>query len=162
MAVVSPASPAGLYLILKVLSGPDAGRLVELTSGQIVYVGRDPSLERTKRSDTPLFEPNTKQLDRIEEFLEGRTPGFNDPERTQPGYRPRLEKLRRIADVRLVDGTVSRVHAAFYVEEGRAGVVDLASTNGTTVNGRKVSASFIEPGDQVVLGNIRLEVVGLG
>lgn len=151
-----------IYLVIRVLSGPDAGRTIEISSGQVAYFGRSPTMEKTGTIDRVPLEPQPEQIDRVEAFLGGRAPTRQDPEQTSPGMRPRLEDFDRIADVKLLDGTVSRVHALIFVDQDRAGVVDLASTNGTVVNGRKVSASAIEAGDSLELGTVRLEVVGLG
>ncbi len=147
-----------LYLVLKVLSGPDAGRLVEVMAGQIVYLGRQPSMQKTAAAPAGPLEVSDEQADRVEQFLAGQS-GKTE---SRPGYRPKLDTFRRLDDVKLFDSTVSRVHAVVYVEGGRAGVVDLASTNGTAVNGRKVSSASIKPGDQLQLGNLKIEVVGLG
>ncbi|MDP9100848.1 MAG: FHA domain-containing protein [Actinomycetota bacterium] len=56
------------------------------------------------------------------------------------------------ADLRLADTGVSRRHAELRVEGGLATVVDLGSTNGTTVNGRKVSRQLLVDGDRVGIG----------
>lgn len=152
-----------LYLVLRIVSGPDAGRTVEIASGQVVYFGRETSLERTGMIDRAALELSEDQKERVERFLESRGAGESDDENSQSGFRrPRIERFKRLGDVRLTDSTVSRMHALVFVEEGRAGIVDLASTNGTVVNGRKVSAADIRAGDKIELGNVRIEVVGLG
>lgn len=56
------------------------------------------------------------------------------------------------ADVRISDASVSRRHAKITVV-GRAVVLeDLASTNGVTVNGRKVARETLNDGDEIQLG----------
>ncbi len=63
------------------------------------------------------------------------------------------------ATLRLPDPTVSGEHARFS-RSGRGWlVVDLGSTNGTTVNGAATSgATPLAAGDVVALGNVRLRV----
>jgi two-component system, cell cycle response regulator len=50
------------------------------------------------------------------------------------------------------DPAVSRQHAAIEFREGRHGLEDLGSTNGTFVNDELVSARDLQPGDQVRIG----------
>jgi hypothetical protein len=56
------------------------------------------------------------------------------------------------ADVRLTDTGVSRRHAELHLEEGRVTIVDLQSTNGTTVNGRPIDRALLHDGDRLGLG----------
>lgn len=58
------------------------------------------------------------------------------------------------ADVRLADTGVSRAHAELRLEDGGTSVrlLDLRSTNGTVVNGRKVSEALLSDGDRIELG----------
>jgi peroxiredoxin len=62
------------------------------------------------------------------------------------------------ADVVLREPTVSRRHAIIRLGERHAEVVDLSSTNGTFVNGRRVNRQRIFPGDEVRFGAVRLVV----
>jgi hypothetical protein len=61
-------------------------------------------------------------------------------------------------DVVLLDPSVSRQHARLIFRDGAWILLDLGSTNGTTVNGAPVSRCELRPGDQVTLGNERLTV----
>src|SRR5512145_2368193 len=47
---------------------------------------------------------------------------------------------------------VSRRHAVITVEGGGVRISDLGSRNGTFVNGRRVEAAYVSPGDEVRLG----------
>jgi DNA-binding winged helix-turn-helix (wHTH) protein len=60
----------------------------------------------------------------------------------------------------VVDGTtVSRRHARITVAHGAATIEDLESTNGTHVNGRRISApTRLAPGDEFALGSEILRV----
>lgn len=56
------------------------------------------------------------------------------------------------ADVRLADASVSRRHATITVSAGGVHVADLDSTNGTSVNGRRVRTASLADGDTITLG----------
>lgn len=56
------------------------------------------------------------------------------------------------ADLRLHDTGVSRAHAEVRLEGDVASVVDLRSTNGTLVNGRRVGAAVLQDGDRIEVG----------
>ena len=61
-------------------------------------------------------------------------------------------------DVVLLDPSVSRQHARLIFRDGSWILLDLGSTNGTTVNGAPATRCELRPGDQVALGNERLTV----
>ena len=75
------------------------------------------------------------------------------------GSRLTAGRLER-CDLTIQDSTVSREHAAFVRRGDRWWVVDLGSTNGTRVNGRRAAEHPLEPGDQVELGDALVELVG--
>lgn len=63
------------------------------------------------------------------------------------------------ADVRLNDSRASRLHARITRHRGSAEnpdvyrISDLGSTNGTTVNGEKITESVLSDGDKIVIGD---------
>jgi len=61
-------------------------------------------------------------------------------------------------DVVLADLSVSRRHARLWFRDGKWLLQDLASTNGTFVNGRLVGRCELRPGDLVVVGQVRLRI----
>ena len=61
-------------------------------------------------------------------------------------------------DVVLDEPSVSRHHARLVFRDDTWIVQDLASTNGTIVNGRRVGRCELRPGDSVVLGDTCLKV----
>lgn len=70
---------------------------------------------------------------------------------------------RKEVDIRLNDLDVSRKHAAVEIVNGRKAFVrDLASTNGTFVNGKKVSYQELRKGDLLQIGQTIFEVEILG
>src|SRR5580704_12804429 len=63
-------------------------------------------------------------------------------------------------DLMLAKGNVSKHHARLLFRDGRFIVTDLKSTNGTYVNGRKISqATIVREGDKIYVGDfvLRLE-----
>ena len=62
----------------------------------------------------------------------------------------------RECDVRLEDANVSRRHAAIRQEDGAYWIVDLGSTNGVEVNGRRVDRARLSNDDRIVLGRTDL------
>ena len=59
-------------------------------------------------------------------------------------------------DVVLEDPGASRRHAEIRREDGSYVIIDLGSTNGTMVNGQRVSAVALNPGDMIQLGTTTL------
>lgn len=62
--------------------------------------------------------------------------------------------------VRLEDTSVSRRHAKVEEREGDLWLVDLGSSNGTLLNGRRIGEFRLRPGDLVTLGAVAFDVVG--
>jgi Protein of unknown function (DUF3662)/FHA domain len=58
----------------------------------------------------------------------------------------------RDCDVSVDDPNVSRRHAEIRHEDGAYWIVDLGSTNGVTVNGKRVERAKLEPDDEILLG----------
>lgn len=67
------------------------------------------------------------------------------------GRSPRCELV-------LEDDTVSRRHATLRLHEGRWYLVDLDSSNGTWVNGRRTFNAEVRPGDEIRLGAVRFRL----
>jgi hypothetical protein len=60
------------------------------------------------------------------------------------------------ANLRLPDVGISRRHARLDYDGAQVVLTDLGSTNGTTVNGQRVSAVALNPGDMIQLGTTTL------
>lgn len=59
-------------------------------------------------------------------------------------------------DLVLDDATVSKRHCEISVDENGCRITDLGSTNGTFVQGVKVSSAFLNPGSEFQLGKTRM------
>lgn len=63
----------------------------------------------------------------------------------------------RDCDIYMECGNISRNHARFDLDEkGNTTLVDLNSTNGTMVNGKKIKSELLQDGDRLCLGNVIL------
>ena len=62
------------------------------------------------------------------------------------------------ADLMLDDPSLSRQHARFTHEGGKVWVEDLGSTNGTRINGKRVSRGRVKAGDAVWLGSVAVSL----
>jgi pSer/pThr/pTyr-binding forkhead associated (FHA) protein len=58
-------------------------------------------------------------------------------------------------DVRLPSVRVSRRHCCLTEVDDEVAVRDLGSTNGTLINGRRVDAGRLRPGDELSIANLR-------
>ncbi len=81
---------------------------------------------------------------------------------TTNGTRYEMDKGRMLigrstdCDIRLADPNVSRRHAELRREGASYWIVDLDSTNGVEVNGRRLKRARLEHGDRITLGSTEL------
>jgi pSer/pThr/pTyr-binding forkhead associated (FHA) protein len=59
-------------------------------------------------------------------------------------------------DIPVKDTKASREHAKIYKQGDRFAIVDLNSSNGTFVNGERITKYLLEPGDEISIGTVRL------
>ena len=65
--------------------------------------------------------------------------------------------------LRIGSSQVSRKHCQLYERQGQLIVIDLGSSNGTFVNGKKISGQkVLSPGDVLGLGKVKFRVEKLG
>ncbi len=62
-------------------------------------------------------------------------------------------------EIRLVSAQISKQHAALIINNNRAAIVDLGSSNGVFINGVMVKKQRIEVGDTVELAGFRINVL---
>jgi hypothetical protein len=78
---------------------------------------------------------------------------------TANGQRHEIDKRRTVigrskdCDIQLVDPNISRRHAELRLEGAAYWLVDLDSTNGIIVNGRRLKRAKLESGDTVTIGS---------
>jgi pSer/pThr/pTyr-binding forkhead associated (FHA) protein len=63
-------------------------------------------------------------------------------------------------DVRLESPWISKCHCCLAPVCDGVAVRDLGSTNGTRINGRRVSAGRLRPGDELTIGRTRYRLTG--
>jgi hypothetical protein len=63
------------------------------------------------------------------------------------------------AHLRIDDESVSRMHAVVEVTNLEVSLIDLGSTRGTFVNGKKINKATLQSGDVITLGDTRVELV---
>lgn len=110
----APAAPAGGFQPspagggqLEIISGPMAGRIVQLSEGQSIGIGREPAADLAFTYDT----------------------------------------------------TASRQHAQLALRQGMLVVHDMGSTNGTFVNGQRITERAVSMGDIITIGQTQLRVI---
>jgi hypothetical protein len=62
------------------------------------------------------------------------------------------------AHLRIDDESVSRMHAVVEVTNQEVSLIDLGSTRGTFVNGKKINKATLQSGDVITLGDTRVEL----
>ena len=78
------------------------------------------------------------------------------------GTRYEVKQLRvvlgrsRDCDIQLADANVSRRHAELRQEGASSWIVDLGSTNGMEVNGKRVKRAKLRDGDTITLGSTKV------
>ena len=71
---------------------------------------------------------------------------------------PKILGRAENADIRLDHTSVSRQHCRFWIEDKTTFVEDMESTNGTYVNGLKITREKLNAGDTVIVGRFELIV----
>jgi hypothetical protein len=143
-----------LSVVLCVVEGPDAGRQRVLPVGSFCVLGRVAGLDGSTflMADGDRRRLEREDQSRATEHLERRrAPGL-------AGARDAVSAFEREADVDLADEAVSQTHAMVFLDEAGASVVDIASTNGTWVNGARVLESVLVVGDLLRVGETRIEI----
>lgn len=141
---------------LKVLVGPSAGDVLSIELGNCRLLGRHLSEYETAlmdRDGNRVLDAQLNELlhDQLRHRLPPR-PGVRVPEQVD------LAAFERGPDIVLSDDAISRAHAMLFYDAGGVGIIDLASTNGTWVNGQRVSSALMQQGDVLALGSTEVSV----
>jgi len=65
-------------------------------------------------------------------------------------------------DILMLDEKVSRKHAKISTHRGQVFIEDLASRNGTFVNGARIRSTELKEGDQILIGTSTMKLMSLG
>lgn len=74
------------------------------------------------------------------------------------GHTPLVVGRSSECDIVITEPNVSRRHAEFWVTSEGVAVRDLQSTNGTMVNGHKITAVSLSPADEVEIGSQTMRI----
>ncbi len=89
-------------------------------------------------------------------FISGKYQGGEFP--VHPGQEIIIGRSSEL-DMVLVEDMVSRQHSRIWSENGGLWIEDLGSTNGTFVNGEKVSQKQLKEGDRILIGTSIIKLV---
>jgi hypothetical protein len=133
----------------KVLKGDNAGDVITLTEGTCRLVGR-----HLAENETVMLGLDGNRL------LDANEVAVFDNQLNAAVAAPKkgLNAFQRGADIIFSDESISRAHAMLFLDGDDAGVVDLASTNGTHVNERQLTAATLKMGDKVKFGKTILQL----
>ena len=139
---------------LQVVHGPDAGRKFGIELGHYRVIGR---MYGTMGGTAVVSQGERRRLDAedqrlIAEHLKKRqATGLK-------GARNEVDAFERDQDIELADDAVSQTHSMVFADEAGVSLVDVASTNGTHVNGRRVTEAELVEGDLLRVGETRFEI----
>lgn len=140
-----------MKVVVEVDKGANKGTRYEIPVRSYRAIGRsagkDVTVQLSSHGDR-LLDPD--DVKRIEEHLRGRAPTTLENE-----DKMRIGAFRRGRDILIDDEKVSRTHAMIFVDEEGPSVVDLLSTNGTLVNGKRVGDADLKDGDIINVGKTR-------
>lgn len=141
-------------LCLEIIRGAEVGKSFELALGQCRVIGRafDAAGQTVIMSAGERRRLDVEDQRLVEEHLARRaSPG-------KSGARAAVESFSRETDIEIVDEGISQTHAMLLVDEAGMALIDIASTNGTFVNGRRISEAKLVDGDLIRVGETRLQV----
>jgi hypothetical protein len=128
----------------KVHAGPNEGDTVSVDSGACRLIGRHLS-----DNETSFIDPNgNRVLDHTASTILSERLKEHVPE--APSFS--VTAFDRGPDVIFSDDSISRAHAMLFVDPQGVGIIDLASTNGTYVNGVRISSALVQDGDVIAIG----------
>lgn len=130
-------------------------------------VGNGPAVLREMEQDRKIQLGNVaKTLDNMQSdrpryalrFISGKYQGGEFPLRMN---REIIIGRSSDLDMVLVEDMVSRRHAKISTADGEVYIEDMGSTNGTFVNGEKVSRSRLQEGDRILVGTSIIKMVAV-
>ena len=144
-------------LKITIIEGDDKGKFAEIKAGTCKVISRimdedeniDENVTYLDRSKLNV-KFHSQEVKKINQFLSGSKESNDTKEIKNP--------FRRTSDLILMDNNISRIHAMIFYSGTNAGIIDMASTNGTYVNGKRVDMIELTNGMKIKLGNTVFEV----
>ena len=141
--------------LIQVINGKNVGKVALIKLDTCKLIGR-------KIDESELQVDETYVADRTFEFglAKERTSQINaflNPEKKNQSSKHIESPYRRTSDFIINDPELSRAHAMIFLGESKAGIIDLASTNGTIVDGKKIESAFLHGGEIIVLGETEIK-----
>jgi FHA domain len=143
----------GALLTVTKGEGRDPGRVCGLRVGECAMIVRSPEISRSTGMIAAITLASLDDEDHaaVAGHLQTRAP-------ERDGARHVFDSFDRIEDVALADDSVSSRHAMVFCDEAGLTVLDLGSTNGTFVNGERVTSADLDVGDVLRVGETRFAV----
>ena len=144
-----------------VMVGPNEGDVLQVERGGCRLIGRHLSEHETVLMDPEgNRELDAAATDAMHKRFGNKSKDEKGPHRQASGSADTRARspFARGPDIILSDGAISRAHAMIFADETGPGIIDLASTNGTHVNNKRVGSAMLEDGDVIVIGSSELSV----
>lgn len=153
--------------LCKVIAGPNTGDVIALEVNACRLIGRHLSEHETSfidRDGNRMLDAQAHALlgEQLGDHLrkdQAAAPAPRNHEPERPAHvASALNAFERGPDVIFADDAISRAHAMLFYDPQGVGIVDLASTNGTYVNTRRVSLTMLRDGDVIALGSSEVSI----
>ncbi len=141
--------------LIQVISGKNQGKLALIKYDTCKLIGRSIDENDFQADDTYVMD-RTLDLD-LEEKKMSKINAFLNPKKKIKNTKQIQNPYRRTTDFILDDQELSRAHAMIFFGEDIAGLVDLASTNGTYINGKTIDCTTLHGGEIIVLGKTEIK-----
>ena len=139
--------------LITVVEGPNQGDTMSIEEGSCRLVGRHLSESETAlidRDGNRILDGQANTI--VQEHLQEKAPTMS------PSAPPSPASFERAPDIIFSDNSISRAHAMVFFDNSGIGIIDLASTNGTQINGQNVNSRQIQSGDSILIGKTTLQV----
>ncbi|MDX1386557.1 MAG: FHA domain-containing protein [bacterium] len=143
--------------IFEIAEGKNKGEVIKLPVGTCKAIGRsldDMNKTQVFNMDFAMsLDDMTKKL--IMNYIAKKSPAGSSGA-GQEASSEHIGSFKRLPDLVLDDGAISRLHAMMFHDASGAGILDLVSKNGTYVNGEEVESKTLQDGDLVEVGSSKL------
>jgi uncharacterized protein YbaR (Trm112 family) len=143
--------------VFEIAEGKNKGEVIKLPVGTCKAIGRsldDMNKTQVFNMDFAMsLDDMTKKL--IMNYIAKKSPSGGSGT-TPEASSEHIGTFKRLPDLVLDDGAISRLHAMIFHDSSGAGILDLVSKNGTYVNGEEVESKTLNDGDLVEVGSSKL------